>query len=69
MAKYEYKFVRISKEYGFKVKTGDAFNQCKQAIEQEAEQGWRLVQVVTPFKDNASSYEPYCYEIIFEREV
>jgi len=69
MQKYEYKFVEIQRKAGFKVKCGETFEECKQAIAAEAEQGWRLKQVVTPFNEKAGMYAPYCYQIIFEREV
>lgn len=69
MKKYEYKFVEVPKKTGCKAKLGDSFEECKQAIAAEAEQGWRLKQVVTPFNEKAGVYAPYCYQIIFEREV
>ncbi len=69
MKKYEYKFVEISKRTGLKVKTGETFEECKQAIMAEAEQGWRLKQVVTPFDEKMGVFASYCYQIIFERVV
>ena len=69
MKKYEYKFVKIQGEYGLKVIRGDAFEECKKVIMEEAEQGWQLKQVVVPFDEKTYKYEPYCYQIIFEREV
>lgn len=69
MKKYEYKFVEIQRRNGLKVKIGETFEECKQAILEEAEQGWRLKQVVTPFNEKAGVYAPYCYQIIFEREI
>ncbi len=69
MKKYEYKFVDVHRETGLKVQTGDTFEKCKQVIIEEAEQGWKLVQVVSPFNEKAGAYAPYCYQIIFEREV
>ena len=69
MKKYKYKFVEIQRKTGLKVKCGEAFEECKQTIAAEAEQGWRLKQVVTPFNEKAGVYAPYCYQIIFEREV
>ncbi|MEE0965164.1 MAG: DUF4177 domain-containing protein [Ruminococcus bromii] len=69
MKKYEYKFVEIPRKTSLKVKTGDTFEECKKAIVEEAEQGWQLKQVVTPFNEKAGVYAPYSYQIIFEREV
>ncbi len=69
MKKYEYKFVEVPRRTGFKVKTGESFEECKQVIIAEAEQGWRLKQVVTPFDEKTGVFVSYCYQIIFEREI
>ncbi|MBQ7920367.1 MAG: DUF4177 domain-containing protein [Lachnospiraceae bacterium] len=69
MKKYEYKFVEIPRRAGMKVKTGETFEECKKVIIAEAEQGWRLKQVVTPFDEKTGVFVSYCYQIIFEREV
>ena len=53
MKKFEYKFVEIPRNNGLKVKTGETFEACKQVIMEEAEQGWRLKQIVTPFNEKA----------------
>lgn len=68
MSKYEYKFVEIPKRCGSKVKKGETFEECKQIIITEAEQGWRLKQVVTPFDEKMGVFTSNCYQIIFERE-
>ena len=68
MKKYEYKFVEVQRKNGLKVKCGETFEECKQAIEAEAEQGWRLKQVVTPFNEKTGVFTSNCYQIIFERE-
>ena len=69
MKKYEYKFVEIPKRTGLKVETGETFEECKKVIVAEAEQGWRLKQVVNPFNEKTGVYGSYCYQIIFEREI
>ena len=69
MKKYEYKFVNVPAKSGFKVKTGDTFNECKQIITSEAQEGWRLKQVVVPFNEKTGVYGASAYEIIFEREM
>ena len=46
MKKNEYKFVEVPGKKGLKVKVGESFEECKQIILKEAEQGWRLKQVV-----------------------
>ena len=68
MKKYEYKFVEVPKKTGWKVKAGETFEECKQVILTEVEQGWRLKQVITPFVENSCAYVTNCYQIIFERE-
>ena len=69
MKKYEYKFVEIPRRTGMKVMAGDTFEECKKVIIAEAEQGWRLKQVVTPFNEKTGVFISCCYQIIFEREV
>ncbi len=74
MMKYEYKFVKIPLVVEKKgivsiAHTGETFEACKDVIIQEAENGWRLKQVVVPFNEKTGVYGTYCYEVIFEREV
>lgn len=69
MKKFEYKFVEIPRKAGMKVKTGETFEECKKVIMSEAERGWRLKQVVTPFDEKKGVFVSDCYQIIFEREV
>ena len=69
MKNYEYKFVEVPREKGLKVKAGDTFEKCKEVILEETAHGWRLKQIVTPFIEQTGVYAPYCYQIIFEREV
>lgn len=68
MKRYEYKFVKVPAKSGFKVKSGDTFNECKDIINAEAEKGWQLKQVVVPFSEKTGVYGTSCYEIIFEKE-
>ncbi|MBQ7783350.1 MAG: DUF4177 domain-containing protein [Oscillospiraceae bacterium] len=69
MKKYEYRFVEVPRRKGVQVRTGDTFEECRQVIMSEAEEGWRLKQIVTPFDEKTGMFIPYCYQIIFEREV
>lgn len=66
MKKYEYKFVEVKKQIGL---AGITFEECKKVINLEAEQGWRLKQIVTPINEKSGVNTPVCYQIIFEREV
>ena len=68
MKLYEYKFVEVAAEGGLKIKPGDTFEKCKRVIQSEAEQGWRLRQVVTPFHEKMGLYSAMGYQIIFEKE-
>lgn len=40
--KYEYKFVEVASRGSLKTKAGDSFEECKEIILAEAENGWRL---------------------------
>lgn len=69
MKKYAYKFVEVPRVGGLKAKTGDTFEECKKVILSEAEQVWRLKQIVTPFDEKAGVYHATCYQVVFEKEV
>lgn len=69
MNRYEYKFVEVPMKSGLKVKPGDTFEECKKIIVSEAENGWRLKQIVTPFNEKIGVYGAFGYQIIFEKEV
>jgi len=63
--KYEYKFVRIGEGW-FSVKS-KALGEYQQIIQDNARDGWRLVQVFAP---GAGGYGTAKYiEIILEREI
>lgn len=66
--KYEYKFIEVPlRENGFKTKLGETFEICKEVIVEEADNGWRLKQIVIPANEKTRVVAPYCYQIIFER--
>lgn len=66
---YEYKFIEVPLDKGFRVKRGASFENCKEIIINEAKNGWRLKQIVTPVNEKTGVYTTYCYEIIFERQI
>lgn len=66
---YEYKFINVPVDKSFKAKRGDSFEKCKEVIKEEAKNGWRLKQIVTPINEKTGINVTYAYEIIFEREV
>ncbi len=65
MKKYEYKFIEVERQS----QKGATFKECKQIILQEAEQGWRLKQVVTDFNEKLGISSAMGYQIVFEKEV
>jgi hypothetical protein len=69
LKKYEYKFVEIKRLSGLKIKPGATFEECKNVIIKQAEEGWRLKQVLTPINEKSGVNDPLCYQIIFEREI
>lgn len=69
MKKYEYKFIEVPAKTGLKTKAGETFEECKNIIVSEAENGWRLKQVVTPFSEKMGVYGVMGYQIIFEKEI
>ncbi|MDZ4992462.1 DUF4177 domain-containing protein [Clostridium perfringens] len=66
---YEYKFINVPVDKSFKSKRGDSFEKCKEIIKEEAKNGWRLKQIVTPINEKTGINVTYTYEIIFERKV
>lgn len=68
MKKYEYKFVEVSVKNNLRTKPGESFEECKKIILEEAEKGWQLKQVVTPFNEKLGVYGAMGYQIIFEKE-
>lgn len=68
MKKYEYKIVSVPIDKDFKSKVGVTFEKCKQVIFDEANNGWRLKQIVMPVSEKMGINSAYCYEIIFEKE-
>lgn len=66
---YEYRFINVPVGKSFKAKRGDSFEKCKEIIVEEAKNGWRLKQIVTPINEKTGVNITYAYEIIFERKV
>lgn len=69
MKKYEYKFIKVERKSGFNIEVDEGFEKCKEIIVQEAENGWRFVQIVMPFNEKTGINRALGYEVIFEREL
>ena len=66
---FEYKFVEVALKQGFKIKKSNPFEECKEIINENAKNGWRLKQIVVEPANNAGMYYPSAYQIIFEKEI
>lgn len=69
MKRYEYKFVEVKAKRGLQDKCGDTFEECKQIIIAESQNGWRLKQVVQSFNEKLGINSATGYQIIFEKEI
>jgi len=67
MSQYEYKFVEIPRSWIFAFFKHYDFENCKDVIVSEAKKGWKLRQVVVPYRERI--FYPRGYEIIFEKEI
>lgn len=66
---YEYKFVEVPVKKTIKATPGEGFEACKSIITEEAKNGWRLKQVVTPFDEKMGVYMAIGYQIVFEKHI
>lgn len=66
---YEYKFIEVPFDKSFGIKRGTYFDKCKEVINEQAKNGWRLKQVVIPANEKTGVAGAYSYQIIFEKEV
>ena len=65
---YEYKVVELGfKKLGLKVIASSELEDYKEIINEHAEEGWRLIQIL-PVKFGNAGY-PTKFEIIFERKI
>ncbi|MDD5795034.1 MAG: DUF4177 domain-containing protein [Clostridiales bacterium] len=66
---YKYEFVDVETGNNLRETKDTGFEKCKSIINQYAEQGWRLVQVVTPYNEKMGIMRPFKYTIIFEKSM
>lgn len=66
---FEYKFIEVPLKKGFQAEKGDTLNECKNIINEEAKNGWRLKQIIPPTDETNGIFTFYSYQIIFEKEL
>lgn len=66
---FEYKFIEVPLKKGLQAKKGDTINECKNIINEEAKNGWRLKQIISPTDETNGIFTFYSYQIIFEKEL
>lgn len=66
---YEYISVEVPLIRGIKTNSGDTFKNCMEIVNKYAEDGWRLVQIVTPANEKTGVATAFGYEIIFEKQI
>lgn len=66
---YKYEFVDVETQNSLKDSKDKGFEKCKSIINQYAEEGWRLVQIVEPYNEKMGVMRPFKYTIVFEKSI
>ncbi|MFO3716396.1 DUF4177 domain-containing protein [Anaerococcus cruorum] len=66
---FEYKFEKVFISNGIKESQSNNMDQVEKVIEENANDGWRLSQVLVVPKEKAGLFMINYYQIIFEREI
>lgn len=66
---FEYKFEKIVISNGFKESQSNNMDQVEKVIEENANDGWRLSQVLVVPKEKVGLFMINYYQVIFEREI
>jgi hypothetical protein len=66
---YQYTSVNVPLRRSFWDDKGDTFQDCMAVINEHANDGWRLVQVVIPANEKTGVAAAFAYEIIFEKKI
>ena len=67
MGKFDYKFVEVPCDGNLKNGNTETLERCKEIIMNEAAQGWRLIQIISPAGERRM-ISGGCYEIVLERK-
>lgn len=62
-----YLYKNITVPFEMKTRSELVLQRCMEIANEQAKEGWRLVQIVTP-ADRMHDFNPYGYEIILEKE-
>ena len=68
MGKFDYKFVDVPFDGNLKTCNLETFERCKEIIMNEAADGWRLIQIISPAGEKKSLSGSCSYEIVLEKE-
>ncbi|MFO3717776.1 DUF4177 domain-containing protein [Anaerococcus sp. ENR1011] len=66
---FEYKFEKNVISNGFKESQSNNMDQVEKVIEENANDGWRLSQVLVVPKEKAGLFMINYYQVIFERKI
>lgn len=66
---FEYKFEKVFISNGIKESQSNNMDQVEKVIEENANDGWRLSQVLVVPKKKAGLFMINYYQVIFEREI
>lgn len=67
MGKFDYKFVEVPFDGNLKMGNCETFQRCKEIIMNEAADGWRLIQIISPSGER-KLLSGSSYEIVLEKE-
>ena len=66
---FEYKFEKVIISNGIKESQSNNMDQVEKVIEENANDGWRLSQVLVVPKEKVGLFMINYYQVIFEREI
>ena len=63
---FKYEFIDVVPDGGIKAGKTDTFERCKEIINENAGEGWELVQIIPVTNEKWSAYSLIKYTIIFK---
>lgn len=63
---FKYEFIDVVPDGGIKAGKTDTFERCKEIINENAGEGWELVQIIPVTNEKWSAYSFIKYTIIFK---